>query len=100
MNCLQGFNEESSRNEHIGYCKDNKSVRVEMPHKAPIVEYSDGQFQFKVLFIMYADFESILGPISGQEMIQGSQQLEASTSMFHLVGAFTASLLTVKLRIL
>ena len=67
MNCLQGFKEESSRDEHVGYCKDNESVRIEMPHKRPIVEYSDGQFQFKVLFIMYADFESILKLISGPE---------------------------------
>ena len=51
MNCLQGFREEASRNEHIGYCKDNESVRIEMPHKRPIVEYSDGQFQFKTHFI-------------------------------------------------
>ena len=65
MNCLQGFKEESSRNEHVGYCKDNESVRIEMPHKKSEVEYSDGQFQFKVPFIMYADFESILEPISG-----------------------------------
>ena len=36
-----------------------------MPHKKPIVEYSDGQFQFKVPFIMHADFESILEPIQG-----------------------------------
>ena len=67
MNYLQGFKEEKSRNEHIGYCKDNKSVRIEMPHKRPIVEYSDGQFQVKVPFIMYADFESILKPIQGLE---------------------------------
>ena len=33
MNCLQGFKEESSRDEHIGYCKNNESVRVEMPLK-------------------------------------------------------------------
>ena len=65
MNCLQGFIEESSRNEHVGYCKNNSLVRIEMPHKRPIAEYSDGQFQFKVLFIMYADFESILEPIQG-----------------------------------
>ena len=64
-NCLQGFSEEHSREEHIGCCKDNESVRIEMPHKRPIVEYSDRQFQFKVSFIMYADFESILEPISG-----------------------------------
>ena len=65
INCLQGFKEEASRNEHIGYCKDNESVRIEMPHKKWVVEYSDGQFQFKVPFIMYTDFESILEPISG-----------------------------------
>ena len=36
-----------------------------MPHKRPIVEYSDVQFHLKVPFIMYADFESILEPIQG-----------------------------------
>ena len=43
-NCLQGFKEEASRDEHIGYCKNNELVRIEMPHKRPIVEYSDGHF--------------------------------------------------------
>ena len=64
-NCLQRFIEESSTDEHLDYCINNESVKVEMPHKKPIVQYSDGQFQFKVPFIMYADFESILGPIQG-----------------------------------
>ena len=75
MNCLQGFKEETSRDEHIDYCIDNESVNVEMPHKNPIVQYSDGQFQFKVLFIMYADFESIL------ELIQvpGNNPMISST---------------------
>ena len=59
MNCLQGFNEESSRVEHLDYSINNESVKVEMAHEKPIVQYSDGQFQFKVPFIMYADFESI-----------------------------------------
>ena len=67
MNCLQDFNEERSRDEHLDYCINNESVKVEMPHKKPIVQYSDGQFQFKVSFIMYADFESILEPIHGPE---------------------------------
>ena len=65
LNCLQGFWEESSRDEHVHYCKNNESVHIEMPHKKPIVEYLDGQFQFKVPFIIYADFESILEPIQG-----------------------------------
>ena len=67
MNCLQGFNEESSRDDHLDYCINNESVKIEMPHKKPIVQYSDGQFQFKVPFIMYADFESILEPIHDPE---------------------------------
>ena len=31
--CLQGFTQESSRDEHQVYCIDNKMVRVEMPNK-------------------------------------------------------------------
>ena len=64
-NCLQGFATEISRDEHHTYCKSNEAVRLEMPVKKPIVEYSDGQYQFKVPFMMYADFESILKPIQG-----------------------------------
>ena len=40
MNCPKGFWEKSSRDEHVRYCKHNESVRMEMPHKKPIVEYS------------------------------------------------------------
>ena len=60
MNCLQGFTQESSRDQHQVYCEDNESVRVEMPKQGSTVEFKDGQNQFKVPFIMYADFESIL----------------------------------------
>ena len=64
-NCLQGFTLELSRDEHYSYCIDNKTVRVEMPSKGSAVEFYDGQNQFKVPFMMYADFESILMPIQG-----------------------------------
>ena len=60
MNCLQGFTQESSRDQHQVYCKDNESVRVEMSKQGSTVEFKDGQNQFRVPFIMYADFESIL----------------------------------------
>ena len=65
LNYLQGFWEESSRDKHVRCCKNNESVHIKMPHKKPVVEYLDGQFQFKVPFIIYADFESILEPIQG-----------------------------------
>ena len=65
MNCLQGFTQESSRDQHQVYCKDNETVRVEMPKQGSTVEFKDGQNQFRVPFIMSADFESILEPIQG-----------------------------------
>ena len=67
MNCLQGFTRESSRDQHQVYCEDNESVRVEMPKQGSTVEFKDGQNQFKVPFIMYADFESILEPMDPVE---------------------------------
>ena len=52
MNCLQGFTQELSRDQHQAYCEDNESVRVEMPKQGSTVEFKDGQNQFKVPFIM------------------------------------------------
>ena len=63
-NCLQGFSTESTRDKHYDYCRNNEAVRIEIP-KNQVVEYCDGQYQFKVPFVMYADFESILEPIQG-----------------------------------
>ena len=65
INCLQGFREKKSRDEHYVYCRNNEAVRIEMTNGKPIVKYSEGQYQFKVPFMMYADFESILEPIQG-----------------------------------
>ena len=70
INYFQGFTQELSRDQHQAYCKDNESVRVEMPKQGSTVEFKDGQNQFKVPFIMYADFESILEPMDPVE--QGS----------------------------
>ena len=67
MNCLQGFTQESSRDQHQVYCENNESVRVEMPKKGSTVEFKDGQNQFRVPFIMYAHFESILEPMDPVE---------------------------------
>ena len=57
--------EKKSRDEHLIYCRNNEAVRIEMPKRNPIVLYSDGQYQFKVPFMMYTDFESIPKPIQG-----------------------------------
>ena len=62
---MQGFTKELSRDQHQVYCEDKETVRVEMPPKGSTVEVLDGQNQFRVPFVMYADFESILQPIWG-----------------------------------
>ena len=67
MNCLQGFTQESRRDQNQVYCENNESVRVEMPKQGSTVEFKDGQNQFKVPYIMYTDFESILEPMDPVE---------------------------------
>ena len=42
INCLQGSAEKKSRDEHYVYCRSNEAVRIEMPNRKPIVQYSDG----------------------------------------------------------
>ena len=37
INCLQGFAEKQSRDEHLVYRRNNEAVRIEMPNKKPIV---------------------------------------------------------------
>ena len=68
MNCLQGFTQELSRDQHQAYCEDNEPVRVEMPKQGSTVEFKDGQNQVRVPYIMYADFESILEPMDPVEL--------------------------------
>ena len=63
--CLNGFKTQESGDAHYEYCTHNETVKIEMPSKNTTVKYSNGQHQFKVPFIMYADFESILEPIQG-----------------------------------
>ena len=59
---MQSFSLEESRDKHYEYCKDNEAVRIEMPKEGSFVDFHDGQNQFKVPFIMYADFKAILKP--------------------------------------
>ena len=62
---MQGFTQELRRDEHYSYCIDNETVRVEVPNEGSIIEFYNRQNQFKVPFMMYADFEAILVPIQG-----------------------------------
>ena len=97
MNCLQGFMQESSRDQHQVYCEDNESVRVEMPKQGSTVEFKDGQNQFKVPFIMYADIESSLNRWTMGILIAINLIPMKLINTCHLVGAFIANSLKATL---
>ena len=59
MNCLNSFHAEPARDKHYEYCNSNGRVKVNMS-KEKSLKFHDGQYQFKVPFMLYADFESIL----------------------------------------
>ena len=65
MNCLNGFRTKSARDKHYEYCSSNGHVKVKMPsEKEKWVKFHDGQYQFKVPFMLCAGFvESILKPV-------------------------------------
>ena len=64
MNCINGFQTESAKDKHYEYCSSNGHVKVNMPtEKEKWLKFHDGQYQFKVPFMLYADFESILKPV-------------------------------------
>ena len=65
VNCLNGFRTESARDKHYQYCSSHGEVKVKMPEeKEKWLKFHDGQCQFKVPFMLYADFESILKPVN------------------------------------
>ena len=64
INCLNGFRTESARDKHYEYCSGNDEVKIKMPsEKEKWLKYHQGEKQFRVPFMLYADFESILKPV-------------------------------------
>ena len=57
MNCLDGFWTGSARDKHYGYFSINGHANVNMPTgKEKWLKFHDGQYQFKVPFMLYVDF--------------------------------------------
>ena len=61
LNCLNDFCTASARNKYCDYCSSNGHVRVNLlSEKKKWLKLHNSHYQFKVLFILYADFESLL----------------------------------------
>ena len=64
MDCLNGFRTSPARDKHYEYCSSNGHVKVNIPtEEKKGLKFHDGKYQFKVLFMLYADFERILKPV-------------------------------------
>ncbi|XP_074604098.1 uncharacterized protein LOC141857504 [Brevipalpus obovatus] len=57
--CLYGMREEKVLNKHIEYCKSRDAQRVQLPRTGNIV-FSQFEKMLKILFIVYADFETFV----------------------------------------
>ena len=97
MNCLQVFNEESSRDEHLDYCINNKSVKIEMSHRNLIVQWAfpflsvqgDGRKKFKSIFALDFFYMNILPP--GKQLGKFSVSLEFYSELPGIFASFVLS---------
>ncbi|XP_065667943.1 uncharacterized protein LOC136088191 [Hydra vulgaris] len=63
-NCLLGFNSEESLSKHKSYCNTHDSVRIELPPPKSTMQFTNHNRSMRVPFVVYADFESFIKPIS------------------------------------
>ena len=76
VNCLNGFRTESERDKHYEYCSSNGEVKVKKPkEKDKWLQFYDGQCQFKVPSMLYADFESILKPVDDKRKASQTEKV-------------------------
>lgn len=62
--CLQYFGREDLLNRHKEYCNTHEAVRVVLPKEGEVIKFKNFKTKMKIPFVMYADFECMLVPIS------------------------------------
>ena len=64
--CLHRFSTENLLNDHITLCKNHIAQKIQMPDATNnILSFKNYQFQLKVPFRIYADFECFLCKVQG-----------------------------------
>ena len=63
-NCLRGYNSEETLSKHWPYCKEHSCVRIELPKEGTFMKFTNIERSMRVPFVVYADFESFIKPIS------------------------------------
>ena len=60
LNCLHSYRTENKLKKHYNICKNHAYFYVEIPKEDnKILKYNHGEKSMKVLFIIYADLESL-----------------------------------------
>ena len=74
MNCVNGFCTAWARNKHYGYCSSNGHGKVKITsEKENWLKSRNGQYQFKVPFMVYVDSESVLKVVYEQYIKEMNQ---------------------------
>ena len=70
MNCVNNFRTSSLRDKHHEHCSNNGHIKVKIPtEKEKWLNFHDGQYQFKVPFMLCAYFDSIF-PVNISTLFQ------------------------------
>ena len=62
--CLNTFNSEKSLASHQEYCKSNEAIKIELPEEGLKLSLKIHNRSVRLLFIVYADFESFATKLS------------------------------------
>ena len=63
MRCLNAFCSHKSLNKHQEYCGKHEAVKINMPEEGTMLKFKNYYRREKVLFVIYADFESCIKSI-------------------------------------
>ena len=67
--CLHGFKRQDLLEQHEPHCRKNGPQKIKLPNEDnDILYFKDVHKQLKVLFVIYADFESILIPCTQENL--------------------------------
>ena len=61
---MLGYRSKEALSKHWPYCKEHSCVRVELPEKGAFLKFTHPERKMRVPFVIYADFESYIKPIS------------------------------------
>ena len=90
--CLHRFKEETTLNEHSTYCSNHTAQRIVLPQEGDkdILSFTATYLQHKIPYVVYADFESLLVPISsvtpaGQKAYQEKKTHHVACSYAYII---------------